>query len=101
MGTYTPPKTALSHYLSLQDAVALGYASYSTLHRWTRDGTLPSVKIGGRVKVLRADLDSLATPRGCASPTPVIHAVRRLFASARPLTPEQRQELRHLIEEVA
>ncbi len=97
VGTYTPPASDLSHYLSLQEAATLGYGAYSTLHRWTRDGKLPSVKIGGRVKVLRADLDALATPKQPASFESIEDAVQRLVAAAPPLTPEQTRRLRDLL----
>ena len=63
MGHSPPPTSDLSHYLNLSDAVELGYGGYQTLRRYIADGQLPAVKIGGRVKVLRADLDALAVPK--------------------------------------
>lgn len=93
VGTYTPPVSDQTHYLSLQEAATLGYGAYSTLHRWTRDGRLPSVKIGGRVKVLRRDLDALATPKQTASFESIEDAVQRLVASAPPLTDAQCRRL--------
>jgi excisionase family DNA binding protein len=96
-GTYTPPVSDQTHYLSLQEAATLGYGAYSTLHRWTRDGRLPSVKIGGRVKVLRRHLDALATPNQAASFESIEDAVQRLVAAAPPLAPEQTRRLRDLL----
>lgn|GEM_PF-2602984 len=89
MGTYTPPSSDRSHYLSLQEAAALGYGAYSTLCRWTRNGKLPAVKIGGRVKVLRADLDTLVTPKRPALFVSIEDAVQRLLAAARQRDQEQ------------
>jgi len=97
VGTYTPPTSDQSHYLGLQEPAALGCGAYSTLHRWTRDGALPAVKIGGRVKVLRADLDALASPKQPASFESIADAVQRLVAAAPPLTPEQTRRLRDLL----
>ena len=97
MGTYTPPTSDQSHYLGLQEAAALGYGAYSTLHRWTSNGALPGVQVGGRVKVLRADLHALASPKQPASFESIADAVQRLVAAAPPLTPEQTRRLRDLL----
>lgn len=80
------PQSSRTHYLTLQEAVAEGYAAYSTLHSWIRKGKLPAVKTGGRVKVLREDLDALAVPIG-KSPTDA--TIERLVAQAPKLTREQ------------
>lgn len=66
MTTLAPAQTAPSQYISLQDAVELGYGGYSTLRSWIADGRLPAVKIGGRVKLTIADLDALARPINAA-----------------------------------
>ncbi|MGO1225829.1 helix-turn-helix domain-containing protein [Brachybacterium paraconglomeratum] len=90
--TYAPSSSGV-HYLNLSDAVALGYGAYQTLRRYIADGRLPAVKIGGRVKVLRTDLDALAVPRRESTFEDVVSAVERVVAEAPPLTPEQRERL--------
>ncbi len=96
MGSYTLPTSNGTHYLTLREAVALGYGTYPTLHRWTRVGRLPAVKIGGRVKVLRSDLDALAEPQGKATFEDVETAVRRIVAAAPALTDDQTRKLASL-----
>lgn len=93
MGYSPPPTSDLSHYLNLSDAVELGYGGYQTLRRYIADGQLPAVKIGGRVKVLRADLDALAVPKQPVSFETVEAAVERIVASAPPLTDAQCRRL--------
>lgn len=93
MGYSPPPTSDLSHYLNLSEAVELGYGSYQTLRRYIADGQLPAVKIGGRVKVLRADLDALAVPKQPVSFETVEAAVERIVASAPPLTDAQCRRL--------
>lgn len=93
MGYSPPPTSDLSHYLNLSEAVELGYGSYQTLRRYIADGRLPAVKIGGRVKVLRADLDALAVPKQPVSFETVEAAVERIVASAPPLTDAQCRRL--------
>lgn len=96
MGYSPPPTSDLSHYLNLSDAVELGYGGYQTLRRYIADGRLPAVKIGGRVKVLRSDLDALAVPKRTASFETVESAVERIVAQAPPLTDEQARRLASL-----
>ncbi|EHK85782.1 helix-turn-helix domain-containing protein [Rhodococcus pyridinivorans] len=96
MGYSPPPSSDLTHYVSLTEAVQLGYGAYQTLRSWISDGTLPAVKIGSRVKVLRADLDSLATPVRQSSFEDVESAVERIVASAPPLSDSQVRRLASL-----
>ncbi|WP_398396877.1 helix-turn-helix domain-containing protein [Schaalia sp. JY-X169] len=56
-------------YLSLKEASALGFGAYQTLRKYIADGRLPAVKIGSRVKVRLADLESLAIPVATTSAT--------------------------------
>lgn len=88
MTTYSPA-SARDHYLTLREAVELGYGAYSTLRSWIAQGRLPAVKTGGRVKILRADLDALARPIG-PDPAPnddLDAAIERLVAQAPALSP--------------
>lgn len=62
MATPYSPQSSGTHLLTLQEAVSLGYGAYQTLRKYIADGSLPAVKIGKRVKVLRSDLDALAAP---------------------------------------
>mgnify|MGYP000447322415 CR=1 FL=1 len=62
MSTAYNPPSEKTHYLTLREATAEGYGAYSTLRSWIAQGRLPAVKTGGRVKVLRSDLDAFATP---------------------------------------
>lgn len=97
MGYTTPPKSDLSHYVNLTEAVKLGYGAYQTLRRYITQGKLPAVKIGGRVKVLRADLDALAVPKPTSSFESIESAVERVVASSPPLSDEQIRRLRTLL----
>mgnify|MGYP000975492731 CR=1 FL=1 len=63
MGYSPPPSSDLTHYLNLTDAVELGFGAYQTLRRYIAQGKLPAVKVGGRIKVLRSDLNALAVPK--------------------------------------
>lgn len=94
--TYAPTSSG-DHYLNLNEAVALGYGAYQTLRRYIDDGRLPAVKIGSRVKVLRADLDGLAIPCRKTTFEDVERAVQRIVASAPPLTNEQVRKLSTLV----
>lgn len=96
MGYSPPPKNNFAHYLNLSDAVNLGYGAYSTLRKYIADGRLPSTKIGGRVKVLRTDLDALADSRASSS-NDVEAAIERIVASAPPLTEDQTHRLAVLL----
>ncbi len=93
---YTPPQSSGEHYLSLQEAVTDGYGAYSTLRSWIAKGTLPAVKIGGRVKVLRADLDALAVPK---QPRPETReaAIARVLADAPTPNADQRRRLASIL----
>lgn len=92
MGYSPPPSSDLTHYITLQEASKLGYGAYQTLRKYIADGRLPAVKIGARVKVLRSDLDALATPKH-ASFNDIETAAERLAASAPPLTDAQVRRL--------
>lgn len=92
--THRTTETNHDTYLSLSEAVARGYAGYSTLRKYIAEGRLPAYKIGSRVKVLRSDLDALVTPIGT---DPVNAAIDHLVAAAPPLTPEQTRRLRDLL----
>ena len=89
-------------YLTLQQAAAEGYAAYSTLRKYITDGRLPavkvgsasrSVKVGSRVKVLRADLEALAVAVRPATFEEIEAAAERLAASAPPLNDAQARRL--------
>lgn len=91
--TYNPPSEK-THYLTLREATAEGYGAYSTLRSWIAQGRLPAVKTGGRVKVLRSDLDALATPVSprleISSDEDIRAWAERQAASAPPLDERQR-----------
>lgn len=89
MGYTPPPKSDQSHYVTLTEAVKLGYGGYQTLRKRIDDGELPAVKIGARVKVLRSDLDALAVPKRPAQVEDVEAAVARIAATAPPLSDSQ------------
>lgn len=93
----SPAPTAPTTYISLQEGAARGYAAESTLRAWIRDGRLPAVKFGGRVKVTVEDLDALAIPKtsqkAARSGGEVDAAVARVVAAAPRLTNEQRERL--------
>lgn len=80
-------------YLTLQQAAAEGYAAYSTLRKYITDGRLPAVKVGSRVKVLRADLEALAVALWPATFEEIEAAAERLAASAPPLNDAQVRRL--------
>lgn len=80
--------------LTLRDAVAAGYGGHSTLRMHIASGRLPAVKIGGRVRIRRGDLDAFATPVRAGSTEAAIQAaVQALVAAAPPLRPEQLDEV--------
>ena len=83
MGTnhYTLPQSSGAHYLSLQEAVGLGFGAYQTLRKYIAEGRLPAVKIGGRVKVLRADLDEVLNDGAVIDAARTL--IRRLLEAAR------------------
>ncbi|MGP5164896.1 hypothetical protein [Arthrobacter rhombi] len=80
-------------YLTLQQAAAEGYAAYSTLRKYITDGRLPAVKVGSRVKVLRAALEALAVAVRPATFEEIEAAAERLAASAPPLNDAQVRRL--------
>lgn len=80
-------------YLTLQQAAAEGYAAYSTLRKYITDGRLPAVKVGSRVKVLRADLEALAVSVRPATFEEIEAAAEQLAASAPPLNDAQVRRL--------
>lgn len=90
---YPMPQSSGAHYITLQEAVTLGYGAYQTLRKYIADGRLPAVKIGSRVKVLRTDLDELAVPKRASSFADVEAAAERIAASAPPLTDAQVRRL--------
>lgn len=83
-----PPQGDHTHYLNLTDAVELGYGAYQTLRGWIKQGKLPAVKIGGRVKVLRSDLDALAAP---TQPSHTFETVEAAVADRRNRSPTDRR----------
>lgn len=93
MSTPYSPQSSGTHYLTLQEAVSLGYGAYQTLRKYIADGRLPAVKIGARVKVLRSDLDALAVPKRASSFEEIEAAAERIASSAPPLTEVQIRRL--------
>lgn len=96
MGIYTPPTADGTHYVTLQEAARLGYGAYSTLRNWIRQGRLPAVKTGNRVKILRADLDALTQARGSQGPD-IDRAIAQIVDAAPALSPSQVERLRGLL----
>lgn len=82
--------------LSLQQAVDEGYAAYSTLRKYISQGTLAATKVGTRLKVRREDLDALRMPARASTFADVETAVKRVVATAPPLTDEQTRQLASL-----
>lgn len=82
-----------STYLSLQQAAADGYAAYSTLRAYVKDGRLPAVRIGRRLKVRREDLDALAQSARQTASRDAVAAIQRIVDDAPPLTQNQRERL--------
>lgn len=95
MATTTVTPIDQTRYLTLREATRLGYGSDTTLRRRIKQGTLPAVKIGSRLRVLRRDLDALARPVQQAehSCNDDLARIRTLVDQAPPLTDEQRAEL--------
>lgn len=95
-----PPVQPPTHreWYSLREAVQLGYGGYSTLRKYIKDGDLVASKIGGLIKVRRADLDALARPAQTQSQTfeDVEAAIERIVADAPPLTDDQCRRLASL-----
>ena len=109
MGTTAP--TPAKRYMSLREAVNDGYGSYSTLRAWVHQGKLPASRIGGRVKLLRSDLENLVQPitpsvpesslsltQEEPDPSPDPQAVDRLVDAVRSWSPSQRARLRSALD---
>ncbi|XBH22254.1 helix-turn-helix domain-containing protein [Jonesiaceae bacterium BS-20] len=90
------PKSTPSHdkFLSLREAVDLGYAGYSTLRKYITDGRLPAHRLGRRIRLRQSDLDALLAPPRISQ---VDAAIERLVSAAPPLSAEQTRRLRHLL----
>lgn len=84
MGCHSPRFSDLTHYLNLTDAVGLGFGAYQILRRYIAQGKLPAVKVGGRIEVLRSDLDALTVPKQQSTFEEVEATAERLAASASP-----------------
>lgn len=93
MGYSPPPSSDLTYHLNLTDAVELGFGAYQTLRRYIAQGKLPAVKVGGRIKALRSDLDALAVPKRRSAFEEVETSAERLAASAPPLSDAQVRRL--------
>ncbi len=94
--------TTTPQYLTLQDAGALGFGANSTLRAKIASGLLPAVKIGGRLKVRRDDLEALVVPKAIpADPDAVADAIARAVAAAPPLGPERVERLAALLARAA
>lgn len=91
----TPAAESPDDLLDLSVAAAGRCHPGSLRRRITRDG-FPAVKVGGRYKVRRGDLDLIATPVGDADPA-LEAAVARVLANAPALSEEQRECLGRLI----
>lgn len=92
----SPSRRNEAAFLSLHEAVQLGYGGYSTLRARIASGRLPAHRIGRMYRVRREDLEILRAP------TPMPHTerlnadsetIRRLVAAAPRLTAEQREQL--------
>ncbi|WP_260273230.1 helix-turn-helix domain-containing protein [Propionibacterium freudenreichii] len=70
-----------------------GRPTYQTLRRYIAQGKLPAVKVGGRIKVLRSDLNALAVPKRQPTFEEVEAAAERLASSAPPLSDAQVRRL--------
>lgn len=95
MATTTVTPNDQTPYLTLREAIRLGYGSDTTLRRRINQGTLPAVKIGSRLRVLRRDLDALTRPvqqteHSCDDD---LKWIQKLVEQAPPLTDKQRAEL--------
>lgn len=79
--------------LTLQDAVAEGFGGYSTLRKYISEGYLRASKIGGHIKIERADLEALKRPTG----ENIESAMSRISAAAPPLSDQQIHRLARLL----
>lgn len=99
MGAFALPSLEDEKTLvTLQDAVAEGFGGYSTLRKYISEGYLRASKIGGRIKIERADLEALKRPTG-HQPTleDIESAVSRITAAAPPLNDQQIHRLARLL----
>lgn len=60
----------MSTLLTKQESATLARVSASTVHRWTKVGGLPSVHIGGIVRIDQADLETFLGKRISPAPEP-------------------------------
>ncbi len=63
-GQPTPPGA----YLSAKEVATLLGVSLRTVRRWIAEGTLPAARLGGVVRIRRADLDRRLDPTAPARP---------------------------------
>ncbi|WP_336670121.1 helix-turn-helix domain-containing protein [Tsukamurella sp. USMM236] len=89
MGTNDPNHA--DALLTLREASELNYGAPSTLRAYIASGKLPAVKIGGRIRIRRADLEALTVPArgGVSTEEAIASAARALVATAPPLSAEQ------------
>ena len=59
-----PPSEPERETLDLPELAAKLGVSRTSIYRWAKDGTIPSVRLGRRVLVPRAALEDLLTPDG-------------------------------------
>lgn len=50
----------MEEYKKVAEVATRMQVTERTVRRWIADGTLPAVKIGGRVRIARADVDAMA-----------------------------------------
>jgi excisionase family DNA binding protein len=99
-------ETIEADLLTVAEAAELLKVDRSTIRRWINTGTLPAYRVGQRfVRVRRADLSSVISPRAIQEPREGIVAVppqdpgsgMRYVTSVdqiRPPTPEEREQSR-------
>ena len=83
--------------LTLQDAVAEGFSGYSTLRKYISEGHLRARKLGGRIKIERADLEALKRPTGRQPTFEDIESAVSRIAAAPPLSDQQIHRLARLL----
>lgn len=82
--------------LDLAAVAASAKCHPSTMRRRILSGEIPAVKVGGKYKIRRADLDFVVEPVVTAEDLEIERAVDRLRAELPPLTQAQREELGRL-----
>ena len=76
--------------VSVREASDLGYGAPSTLRGHIAAGRLPAVRVGGGLRIRRADLEAFAAPvRPRSTDAAIDAAVAALVAAAPPLTVDQ------------